>query len=110
MAAALSSWVAHRPVTDAAAAGTGVAVLDWADREETAIGWRVVVRRGELVLPWTPSSAVDAATLANLGQLDLSVKKFALLLSYIAFFFFIVTSIYMIAEKASDVILADAKK
>jgi hypothetical protein len=63
IADALAAWVAHRPVTDAAAAGTGVAVLDWADRAETAIGWRVVVRRGELVLPWTPSSSVDAAVL-----------------------------------------------
>jgi hypothetical protein len=63
MADALAAWVAHRPVTDAAAATTGVAVLDWADRAETAIGWRVVVRRGELALPWTPSSSADAATL-----------------------------------------------
>jgi hypothetical protein len=63
MADALAAWVAHRPVTDAAAATTGMAVLDWADRAQTAIGWRVVVRRGELALPWTPSSSADAAAL-----------------------------------------------
>ena len=61
ISAALSSWVAHRPVTDAAAAASGVAVLDWRDRGETAVGWRVVVRRGDLALPWTPSSASGAA-------------------------------------------------
>ena len=38
--------VAHRPVPDAAAAGAGIAVLDWADAARTAVGWRVVVRRG----------------------------------------------------------------
>lgn len=59
MAAALATWVAHRPVTDAAATATGVAVLDWADRRETAVGWRVVVRRGALALPWTPSRSAD---------------------------------------------------
>ena len=62
MADALAAWVAHRPVTDAAAATTGIAVLDWADRAETTIGWRVVVRRGALALPWTPSSRAGAAT------------------------------------------------
>jgi hypothetical protein len=63
IADALAAWVAHRPVTDAAAATTGIAVLDWADRAETTIGWRVVVRRGALALPWTPSSRAGAATL-----------------------------------------------
>jgi hypothetical protein len=52
--------VAHRPVTDAAAATSGIAVLDWRDPSETAVGWRVVVRRGELALPWAPSAASDA--------------------------------------------------
>jgi hypothetical protein len=61
MAAALSSWVAHRPVTDAAAATGGTAVLDWRDRSRTAVGWRVVVPRGELALPWTPSAGADRA-------------------------------------------------
>ncbi|MGY1815479.1 hypothetical protein [Blastococcus sp. SYSU D00820] len=58
LAAALCTWVAHRPVPDAAAAAAGIAVLDWTDASETAVGWRVVVRRGELALPWTPSAAV----------------------------------------------------
>ena len=60
MAEALSSWVAHRPVTDAAAAGTGIAVLDWADAGRTAVGWQVVVRRGPLTVPWTPAPDVAA--------------------------------------------------
>jgi hypothetical protein len=62
IAAALRSWVVHRPVTDAAAAAAGVAVLDWSDRSETSLGWRVVVRRGDRALPWTPSEAADVAT------------------------------------------------
>jgi hypothetical protein len=57
---ALASWIAHRPVTDAAAAAGGIAVLDWADPARTAVGWRVVVRRGELVVPWTASTSADA--------------------------------------------------
>jgi hypothetical protein len=57
ISAALRSWVAHRPVADAAAAAGGIAVLDWADPDRTAVGWRIVVRRGDLALPWTPSSA-----------------------------------------------------
>ena len=60
ISAALSSWVASRPVTDAAAATTGIAVLDWRDRPQTAVAWRLVVRRGDLALPWAPSDAVDA--------------------------------------------------
>jgi hypothetical protein len=63
IADALAAWVDHRPVTDAAAVTTGVAVLDWADRAETAIGWRVVVRRGDLALPWTPSACAGPVTL-----------------------------------------------
>ena len=61
IAAALASWVAHRPVTDVAAAAAGIAVLDWSDRRETAIGWRVVVRRGGTALPWTPSGSAGRA-------------------------------------------------
>jgi len=57
IAQALTSWVAHRPVTDAAAAAAGIAVLDWADTQHTSVGWRVVVRRGDLALPWIPSTA-----------------------------------------------------
>jgi hypothetical protein len=60
ISAALSSWVAHRPVTDAAAAASGIAVLDWRDRDQTSVGWRVVVRRGDLALPWTPLTASGA--------------------------------------------------
>jgi hypothetical protein len=60
---ALASWIAHRPVTDRAAATGGIAVVDWADARRRAVGWRVVVRRGELVLPWQPSAGCDAATL-----------------------------------------------
>lgn len=60
IAAALTSWVAHRPVTDAAAATAGIAVVDWRDRGETALGWQVVVRRGELALPWVPSRSAAA--------------------------------------------------
>ncbi len=59
LAAALTAWVRDRPEPDAVAAEAGVAVLDWTDRTETAVGWRVVVRRGDRALTWTPSSAVD---------------------------------------------------
>ena len=45
ISAALISWVAHRPVPDAAAAATGIAVLDWTDTVHTTVGWRVVVLR-----------------------------------------------------------------
>jgi hypothetical protein len=60
ISAALASWVAHRPVTDATAATAGIAVLDWTDPRQTAVGWRVVVRRGELALPWTPVRTAGA--------------------------------------------------
>jgi hypothetical protein len=56
IAQALTSWVAHRPVADAAAAAGGIAVLDWTDARQTTVGWRVVVRRGDVALPWTPST------------------------------------------------------
>jgi hypothetical protein len=60
IAEALAAWVAHRPVTDAAAAGTGVAVLDWTDPGHTAIGWTVLVQRGRLGVRWTPSEDLPA--------------------------------------------------
>jgi hypothetical protein len=63
LAAALSSWVASRPVTDVAAAAEGVAVLDWRDARRTAVGWQVVVRRGDVAMPWTPSAAAGDGTL-----------------------------------------------
>jgi hypothetical protein len=58
---ALASWIAHRPVTDAAAAAGGIAVLDWSDARRTAVAWQVVVLRGELALPWFPSATADMA-------------------------------------------------
>jgi hypothetical protein len=48
-------------VTYTAAATSGVAVLDWTDATETAVGWCVVVRREDLLVPWTPSSSADAS-------------------------------------------------
>ncbi|MGY1825630.1 MULTISPECIES: hypothetical protein [unclassified Blastococcus] len=63
IAAALRTWVDRRPVTDAAAAAAGIAALDWADRSETAVGWTVVVVRGELAVAWAPSPGARAAEL-----------------------------------------------
>ena len=60
---ALASWIAQRPVTDEAAAAGGIALVDWADSRQRVVGWRVVVRRGELVLPWEPSPGCDGAGL-----------------------------------------------
>jgi hypothetical protein len=65
LAAALASWVAHRPVPDSAAAAAGTAVLDWTDRRRIAVGWRVVVRRDEVALPWTPSPSAGAEDVAR---------------------------------------------
>jgi hypothetical protein len=65
ISAALASWVAHRPVTDAAAATAGIAVLDWRDVAETAVGWRVVVRRGTVAVPWKPLSTADATQIGH---------------------------------------------
>jgi hypothetical protein len=53
--AALAAWVARRPVPDSIAAGAGIAVLDWTDGRQTTLGWRVVVLRDALVVPWRPS-------------------------------------------------------
>ena len=61
--AALRGWVARRPVTDAAAAAAGIAVLDWSDAARTAVGWAVVVVRGELAVPWTPSPSARTVEL-----------------------------------------------
>jgi hypothetical protein len=65
IAAALASWVAHRPVTDAAAETTGIAVLDWHDRAETEVGWRVAVRRGAVAVLWRPLPTADAAEVSR---------------------------------------------
>jgi hypothetical protein len=72
ISAALSAWVAHRPVTDAAAAEAGIAVLDWADPTERAIGWRVVVRRGDVALPWSPSAAAAGGPALHRTRSDAS--------------------------------------
>ncbi|SNS50249.1 hypothetical protein SAMN04488107_2772 [Geodermatophilus saharensis] len=65
VAAALTAVVTGRPVSDAAAARAGVAVLDWADGARSAVGWRVVVRRGERTVAWTPSDRADADVVAR---------------------------------------------
>jgi hypothetical protein len=65
MADALAAWVAARPVTDAAAARSGVAVVGWADDAHRAVGWRVVVPRGCGAVAWTPSARLGAAALAG---------------------------------------------
>jgi hypothetical protein len=53
--AATVAWLARRPVPDEVAAQTGIALLDWSDPRQTVLGWRVVVRRGEVGVPWRPS-------------------------------------------------------
>ena len=63
---ALATWVAHRPVPDAMAASAGVAVLTWADSRRRTVAWRVVVRRGELTVPWTPSPSADPEDVAGI--------------------------------------------
>ncbi|MGY1820337.1 hypothetical protein [Geodermatophilus sp. SYSU D00079] len=68
LSAALVAWLDLRPVPDAAATQAGLAVLDWTDRTQTAIGWRVVVRRGRTALPWTPSPAIDARELRHVRE------------------------------------------
>ena len=57
--AALGAWLARRPVPDAVAAASGIAVLDWADPAQTTLGWRVVVPREGLVVPWRPSGSAS---------------------------------------------------
>lgn len=79
---ALSSWVAHRPVTDEAAAASGVAVLDWTDPAHTAVGWHVVVVRDGVALRWAPSrvaspEAVErtrAAAVARSAGVELDLR------------------------------------
>ena len=60
LGAALRRWISRRPVTDATAAVDGVAVLDWTDGRQEAIGWSVVVPRSGALLPWSPSPSCDA--------------------------------------------------
>ena len=79
---ALATWIASRPVSDAAAAAAGVAVADWADGRRRVVGRRVVVVRGEQALPWHPSpgcedAAVDrvrAAALQRAADVDLDLR------------------------------------
>jgi hypothetical protein len=73
VASALGAWLARRPVPDAVALASGIAVLDWADARQTALGWRVVVGRDRLVVPWRPSRTaslplVHQARSAALGR------------------------------------------
>lgn len=82
IAAALAAWVDSRPVTDAAADGEGLAVLDWRDRNHTTVGWRVVVRRGDVAVPWAPSATAGedlvgrtrAASADRSGDLALDLR------------------------------------
>lgn len=62
LAAALTTWLHHRPASDAHAQSEGLAVLDWADPQQTRLTWRVAVRRGDLVLPWAPSDLMSVRT------------------------------------------------
>ncbi|MGY1622023.1 hypothetical protein ACI789_07510 [Geodermatophilus sp. SYSU D00965] len=68
VAAALVAWLDTRPVPDTVAAEDGVAVLDWTDRSQTAVGWRVAVRRGRSALPWTPSPGADRRTVERVRR------------------------------------------
>jgi hypothetical protein len=58
VSAALASWLAWRPVPDRTAEAAGVAVLDWTDARQSTLGWRVVVVRDDVVVPWRPSRTV----------------------------------------------------
>jgi hypothetical protein len=66
MAAALASWVAHRPATEAAALGCGVAVLDWTGSARTAVGWTVAVPRGSAAVTWRPDAGSDPRTVERI--------------------------------------------
>jgi hypothetical protein len=73
VAAALRSWLSRRPVPDAEAAAAGIAVVDWTDAAQTAVGWRVVLVRDGVAVPWRPSrsaapAAVHRVRSASLGR------------------------------------------
>jgi hypothetical protein len=72
VSAALIAWLARRPVPDSLAAAEGIAVLDWADVRQSTLGWRVVVLRDSLVVPWRPSrtSTLPAVHATRSGALD----------------------------------------
>jgi hypothetical protein len=59
VSAALRSWLIRRPVPDAVAAESGIAVLDWADVQQTVLGWRVVVAREDTAVVWRPSGTAS---------------------------------------------------
>jgi hypothetical protein len=59
--AALRSWLSRRPVPDAEAAAAGIAVLDWTDAAQTAVGWRVVLVRDGVAASWRPSRSAAPA-------------------------------------------------
>lgn len=73
VASALGAWLARRPVPDTVALAAGMAVLDWSDARQTELGWRVVIARDHLVVPWRPSRTaslplVHQARSAALGR------------------------------------------
>jgi hypothetical protein len=73
VSAALTAWLGRRPVPDRIAAAAGVAVLDWTDARQTALGWRVVVLRDSVPVGWRPSRtatlpAVHQTRSAALGR------------------------------------------
>ncbi|WP_299953798.1 hypothetical protein [uncultured Modestobacter sp.] len=57
VATALAAWLARRPVPDGIAATQGIAVVDWTDSTQRTLGWRVVIARDALVVPWRPSGS-----------------------------------------------------
>jgi hypothetical protein len=65
IAAALSAWVDTRPVSDLDAEASGIAVLEWQDLRRTSVGWRVVVRRGDVAVPWTPSPTATSDAIGS---------------------------------------------
>lgn len=71
VSSALASWLARRPVPDPVAAEAGIAVLDWADARQTTLGWRVVVVRDALVVPWRPSGSATLPAVHQVRSLAL---------------------------------------
>ncbi len=65
--AAFTSWIDHRPVTDAGAADAGIAACGWAGPD--SIGWQVVVRRRTAIVAWTPSALMSARDVAATREL-----------------------------------------
>ena len=61
VATALRSWLSRRPVPDTEAAAGGIAVLDWTDVAQSSVGWRVVLVRDGVAVPWRPSLSAAPA-------------------------------------------------